>query len=148
VKVDIFIFDEVKKAFPLKKRDVKHLAKEVLKLEGVRESGKINIVFCDNKQITELNRDYLKKERPTDVIAFSLYEEKDMQDEDVWGEIYISVEQAKVQSEIYRTTFISELMRLVVHGALHLAGWDDSSDVLREKMRLREDFYLQKSGLI
>ncbi|MCD6116393.1 rRNA maturation RNase YbeY [bacterium] len=148
MRINIYILDNVRDAFPLKNRDIKRTAEDILKSEKYRGSGEINIIFCDNKKITQLNRNYLKKNRPTDVIAFSMDEDEIIQDDNIRGEIYISVEQAEIQSKIYKSAFNTEVMRLVVHGMLHLAGWDDSTDDLREQMRHKEDFYLQKSGLI
>ena len=110
------------------------LAEKVLTGEGLR--GRINLVFCGNDHVRDLNRRFRKLDKVTDVLSF-LYEE-----EDVLGEIYIASSQAKKQAPRWKNSFYDELRRLVVHGALHLAGYDHMQTKDRKLMRVREDLYL------
>jgi probable rRNA maturation factor len=110
------------------------LAEKVLRGEGMH--GRINLVFCENDHVRELNKRFRKLDKVTDVLSF-LYEE-----EDVLGEIYIASAQAKKQAPKWKNTFYDELRRLVVHGSLHLAGFDHMNAKDRKLMRAREDLYL------
>jgi probable rRNA maturation factor len=110
------------------------LAEKVLRAEGLR--GRVNLVFCENDYVRDLNLRFRKLDKVTDVLSF-LYEE-----EDVLGEIYIASAQAKMQAPRWKNSFYDELKRLVVHGALHLAGYDHMNAKDRKLMRMREDLYL------
>jgi probable rRNA maturation factor len=110
------------------------LAEKVLKREGLR--GQINLIFCDNDHVRDLNRRFRKLDKVTDVLSF-LYEE-----EDILGEIYIASLQAQKQAPRWKNSFYDELRRLVVHGALHLAGFDHMNAKDRKLMRTKEDLYL------
>ena len=77
---------------------------------------------------------------PTDVLAFPL----DDKDDDVWGEIYISEEQARSQALTYGVPLEEELSRLVIHGLLHLLGFKDGDLHSKKQMTEREDVYLKR----
>jgi len=118
--------------------------------EGVRavllgeriRAADVSIVVVDNRTIHRLNRRFLSHDEPTDVITFSL-EEGDC----VEGEIYASADTAATAAQRFGWTMADELHLYVIHGALHLAGYDDSSPAARRKMRSRERRYLAKFGL-
>jgi probable rRNA maturation factor len=115
------------------------LAEKVLRAElSKARAGKarVNLVFCENAYIRELNRRFRKLDKVTDVLSF-IYEE-----DDVFGEIYIATEKARKQAPRWKNSFYDELRRLVVHGALHLAGFDHMNAPDRKAMRAREDHYL------
>lgn len=114
------------------------LARKVLESEG--QSGRINLVFGDNALVRRLNRQFRKLDKVTDVLSFHYGEDDDP--EGVWGEIYIATPQALKQAPKWKNTFSDELRRLVVHGALHLAGFDHQKASDRLRMRAREDHYL------
>jgi probable rRNA maturation factor len=116
-----------------RRRALAALAERVLRQEGV--AGQVNLVFCEDAHVRELNRRYRKLDKVTDVLSF-IYE-----DEDVFGEIYIATAQALKQAPRWRNTFFEELKRLVVHGALHVAGYDHMRKNDRTVMRAKEDFY-------
>jgi probable rRNA maturation factor len=116
-----------------RRRALAALAERVLRQEGV--AGQVNLVFCEDAHVRELNRRYRKLDKVTDVLSF-IYE-----DEDVFGEIYIASSQALKQAPRWRNTFFEELKRLVVHGALHVAGYDHMRKNDRTVMRAKEDFY-------
>ena len=109
--------------------------------ENWKIAGSLSIIIVDNTKIQDLNSRFLRRNRPTDVIAFPLGEEGG----DVWGEVYVSEEQAAKQASVYRVSFEEELARLVIHGILHLLGYDDGDVSQREKMREREDHYLAQA---
>ena len=96
----------------------------------------ISIVYVDNSVITRLNQKHLNKNRATDVISFNLTDEFSDNPE---GEIYISLEQAKIQAAEYSVTFEEEIIRLTAHGILHLFGYKDNTEEKQIKMSLLEN---------
>ena len=117
---------------------IRGVGETVLCGEDWSGKGSLSIVLIDDKDIRELNRRFLRKDRPTDVMAFPFG------DEDIWGEVYVNEERAKEQALMYEVTFDEELMRLVIHGVLHLIGYDDTNEEAQKKMREREDYYLNQ----
>jgi len=94
----------------------------------------------DDAAIRDLNLRFLKKDRPTDVIAFGLG------DGDVWGEVYVSAERTAEQAGDYGVPPKEELARCVIHGVLHLLGYDDGTVRERRVMKGKEEEYLGKVG--
>ena len=119
---------------PPRPKELAALAERVLRTEGL--SGNVDLVFCENAYIRTLNRRFRKLDKTTDVLSFHYG------DDDILGEIYIATEKAKKQAPRWKNTFFAELKRLVVHGSLHLAGYDHIISKDRRVMRLREDQYL------
>jgi len=89
----------------------------VLAEEGVRE-GEVSITLLDDKGIQGLNQDYFGRDWPTDVLAFSLQSPGDP----LLGDVYVGFEQARRQAGEVRVPLDEELLRLVIHGTLHLLG--------------------------
>jgi probable rRNA maturation factor len=96
--------------------------------------------MVSDKKIREINRKFLGRNQPTDVISFHLG--KTGFEESVWGEIYISEERAREQAKDYGVAFQEELARLVIHGILHLVGYDDADEISRKRMEKRENHFL------
>ncbi|MCK5147099.1 rRNA maturation RNase YbeY [bacterium] len=119
---------------------IRDIAALVVNGEIDSEPGDLNIVLVNDLRIKELNRDFLNKDRITDVIAFPLDDKEDS----VWGEIYISVQRAHVQALDYEVQSVIELARLIIHGVLHLAGFDDIMIEDKIVMTTREDYYLEQ----
>lgn len=107
--------------------EMRHVAKRVITAEGWKFS--IRIVVVDDPEIRRLNREFLGKDEITDVIAFP-----DEKDQISGGEIYISLDQARGQALENAESVQKALHRLLVHGILHLGGWNDASDEERDKM--------------
>ncbi len=110
---------------------------ETIILEACKQidliAASIDIIFTDDKTISSLHETYLKDPAPTDIITF------DLGDDEVEGEIYISVERAREQAAYYRVSVKTELTRLIIHGLLHLKGYDDKEDEQRRVMKQKED---------
>ena len=102
-------------------------------------AGEINFILCDDKYLSSLNKTYLHKDTLTDVIAFD-YCEKDI----ISGDIYISYERIKENAQIFNLSTENELLRLIIHGALHLVGYKDKVEKEKLKMSEKEDYYLNK----
>lgn len=100
-----------------------------------------NVIFVDNNYIHELNKTYRNVDRETDVITFALEDDKTFNPiERVLGDIYISIDKAKSQSEEYGHSLKRELCFLSVHGLLHLLGYDHMEKEEEEVMfKLQED---------
>lgn len=99
---------------------------EKLKLDNLE----FNIVLVDNEYIHNLNKEYRKIDRPTDVITFALedYDDHIKLEYRVLGDIYISLDKAHSQAEEYGHSFKREICFLAVHGFLHLLGYDHMNE--------------------
>lgn len=126
--------------FDVDKRRLKSLVKTVLEGE-VSEGKSVNLVYCTDKLIGELNRRFLKKNRTTDVLAFELEE---IENGNFLGEVYVNLQQARRQAEENNTGYKEEVGRLTVHGVLHLLGYDDLNKTDRRKMWDRQESYLEE----
>jgi len=121
--------------------------------EIVHKKGEVSLLLVDDPMIQKLNREYRGLDRPTDVLSFAL-NEGDVPDPvpEMWGDIVISVECALRQASAYGHSFEMEMARLLIHGALHLIGYDhEISESEAERMKKRETEILQtleKEGLI
>ena len=91
-------------------------------------AGLLNVVFVNDKYIRALNKAYRGKDMPTDVLSFAYGAD------DLIGEVYVSVETAERQAEERRHPLSDELIRLIVHGILHIHGYDHEKDVDYKKM--------------
>ena len=98
--------------------------------------AKVSFIFCDDEYLSKLKLEYFNKDELTDVISFSLSEYKS---NDVEGEVYISLDRALENSISYSQEYGKEVMRLVIHGCLHLIGFDDETKNKKKKMTLMED---------
>ena len=101
--------------------------------------AKISFIFCDDEYLSKLKLEYFNKNELTDVISFSLSENKS---NDLEGEVYISLDRALENSISYSQDYNKEVMRLIIHGCLHLIGFDDETEDEKEKMTLMEDKFL------
>lgn len=110
----------------------------VYKGEG-KELPSLAIVFTHNRYIRKINREFLKHDYSTDVIAFPLGEEGGVE-----GEIYINLDAAKRQAREYNVTYTQESRRLLIHGVLHLLGYDDKTIRKKKLMHERENIYLEQ----
>jgi rRNA maturation RNase YbeY len=94
--------------------------------------GDINYIFCDDPYLLELNQKHLNHKTLTDIISFDYSQGKILS-----ADIYISTERVLENSDIYSTSFQDELLRVMAHGILHLAGYNDKTskeiDVMRSK---------------
>jgi probable rRNA maturation factor len=115
----------------------------VLEGEAVKEA-EISLAFVDNPTIHRLNQRYLQHDEPTDVLSFPLSEPNSKR---LAGELVISAEIARTQAASHGHDVQAELALYVIHGLLHLCGYDDQTDAGAKDMRLREKQYLHQLGL-
>jgi len=120
--------------FPLiKKREITAWIKEVAR-SYEKKAGDITYIFCSDNKILKINREFLKHDYFTDIITFDYSERKTIS-----GDIFISLETVKSNSEEYQTDYITELHRVIIHGILHLCGLKDKSPEEKRKMTEAED---------
>lgn len=113
----------------------------------------LEVNFVDEETIHEINRQYRKIDRPTDVISFAFLDEVENEIKiqgDVMlmlGEIFISVDQAKQQAKEYQHSLHRELCFLFVHGLLHLLGYDHQDEEEEKEMFQIQEEILQEKGI-
>ena len=105
--------------------------------------GNISVIFCSDNYILDINQKYLQHDYFTDIITFD-YSENDR----ISGDLFISVDTVRENSIEYATDFQDELHRVIVHGVLHLVGYDDHTDEDVRQMRAKEDYYLSLFDLL
>jgi probable rRNA maturation factor len=110
--------------------------------EGISD-GDISLAVVDDAAIHELNRRWLEHDEPTDVLSFVLEQSAGYRE----GEIIVSAETALARAAEFGWSAGDELLLYVVHGALHIAGYDDREQADREQMRERERLYLERLGV-
>ena len=127
--------------------------KKVLESAIVKENlGDVsfNLIIVDNDYIHELNRDYRKIDRETDVITFALEDEDSLvlpEDIRVLGDIYISIDKARSQAEEYGHSLLRELSFLAVHGFYHLLGYDHMTKEDEKVMFGKQEEVLEANGI-
>jgi probable rRNA maturation factor len=104
-------------SWPVPRDLVERGVMESLRAEGVN-AGEVSVTFLDDRGIEVLNREYFGKDRPTDVISFPLHEPG----QPLLGDIYVGYEEARRQAEELSIPLDEELLRLAIHGTLHLLG--------------------------
>ena len=109
----------------------------VLEHEGYRVESVVG-VYCGNKMIQRINREFLEHDYPTDTITFRYNKGSDVD-----GEFYISLDVVKENAAKFNVDFQDELFRVTFHSALHLIGYDDQSPEDRALMEEKEAYYLQ-----
>ncbi len=115
------------------------LIRQVVEAEGASLLH-VSVVLSDHDTVRRLNQSYLDHDYDTDVLSFSLRETDD--DAKVEGEIYVDLDTAAERHEEFDTSFEREAYRYVVHGLLHLLGYDDATEEGQNTMRAKEDKYL------
>ncbi|NOY88674.1 MAG: rRNA maturation RNase YbeY [FCB group bacterium] len=137
--MNLEIYKETEIRIPRKKLEklFGDVAKKELKSDA---KGKVNLIFTSDKRIKDLNRQYRKIDKPTDVLSFNI----DLPDteDSIMGEIYISVPFAVKQARSYGENITEEILRLVCHGLLHLCGYDHQKEKDELLMKRLENFYL------
>lgn len=116
---------------------LKSFIEKSVKKEGLSIES-LNYVFCSDKYLLEINKQFLDHNYYTDIISFDLSEVPGQ----LIGEVYISVDRVKDNAKTHRATFSEELLRVIFHGALHFCGYKDKKPADAKKMRQMEDLWL------
>lgn len=117
---------------------------------GERGHGEVSVIIVDDTMMRQLNSRYRKTRQPTDVLAFPLENSDHTKTGDVpfLGEIYCNYDHARRWRDENGGTISEELIRLAVHGCLHLFGYDHHSDAGSMRMAAAEDRYMSQQGLL
>lgn len=107
------------------------------------KAGDISFIYCSDSYILDMNKNYLGHDYYTDVITFD-YCENDI----VSGDIFISLHTVEDNADEYDVSFEKELYRVMIHGVLHLLGYNDKTEEEQKNMRKKENFYLDKLSQI
>ena len=106
-----------------------------LSLEATKYNQvKINIIFCDNDKLNSFKKEYFNDDVLTDIVTFPIKNDNKLE-----AEIYISIEMAKINADEFNVTLNNELSRLIVHGVLHLIGFNDDTEDSKKIMFLKQD---------
>ncbi|MBO7076848.1 MAG: rRNA maturation RNase YbeY [Bacteroidales bacterium] len=124
--------------FELKQKMLNNRWLKMVAGSEMRRLGAINIIFCSDNYILDVNMKYLQHDYFTDIITFD-YCEKDV----LSGDLFISIDSVRENAQFYGTEFADELNRVMVHGLLHLIGYDDHSEADIAEMRQKENYYLE-----
>jgi rRNA maturation RNase YbeY len=119
--------------------NLKIFLKYIAKKENTRIKD-LNIIFCSDEFLLDINRSYLNHDYNTDIITFEISKDKN----GITAELYISVDSVFKNSIDYQSTKKNELHRVIFHGVLHLCGYKDKSKVDTTLMRSKEDKYLKQ----
>ncbi|MBR2416214.1 MAG: rRNA maturation RNase YbeY [Bacteroidaceae bacterium] len=117
----------------IKRRAVSAWVKAVAATYG-KKVGEIAYIFCDDEKILEVNREYLQHDYYTDIITFDYCE-----GDTISGDLFISLDTVKSNSELVGATYEQELFRVIIHGILHLCGINDKGPGEREIMEACEN---------
>lgn len=111
-------------------------------METIESEGhtleRIDYIFCSDEFLLKVNRAHLDHDEYTDIITFPLEEDP------IVGEIYISIDRVRENADSFGVSFEEELHRVMIHGVLHLCGYDDHEDDDIEEIREKEAFYIGK----
>ncbi|MBQ6694768.1 MAG: rRNA maturation RNase YbeY [Bacteroidaceae bacterium] len=122
----------------IKRRSITAWIKEIAKAHG-KVVGDIAYIFCNDDKILEINREYLEHDYYTDIITFDYTEENI-----IGGDIFISLDTVRSNSELLGLPYEQELHRVIIHGVLHLCGIDDKAEGARAVMEAEENKALAK----
>lgn len=117
-------------------RKTRQWIREVISREN-RELGQINYILCSDRYLLSINEQYLKHKTLTDIITFDNSEGEG--ENQIEGDIFISVERVKENAEELQTGLDEELHRVMIHGVLHLIGYKDRTPQEKAAMRKKED---------
>lgn len=121
-----------------KKNNIKKWIIHIIEKEFKKSLGNINFYFTDDSEILEINKKYLNHNYFTDIITFNYCTQNSIS-----GDIIISVDTVKFNAQYYKVTFENELQRVIIHGVLHLLGFDDTTEQQRIEMGEKENWALQ-----
>lgn len=115
------------------------MAAAVVRKEGRRDAD-LRVIFTTDARMQKLNTTWLGHRTSTDVLSFSF---EDDRSDFLEGEIYVNLDQARRQAETERVSNRNEISRLVIHGVLHLLGYEDGTRAKKKAMSVMEDEYLR-----
>jgi rRNA maturation RNase YbeY len=140
--ISVTIHNDFDDKLKINKDAICKLSTEVFKREKFNNS-QIDIILTDKKFLNSLKKKYFNMDVFTDVMAFNLGDDKNID-----GEIYISIDDVLENSKLFSKTFNDEFKRIIIHGILHLCGYDDKTKKEKDNMTLLEEKYLLLSNIV
>lgn len=139
----VYVFNETDQALPCDSSITSKIAQLVEQHEQCTFKL-VEVVFVDEEEIVRINEEHLERDYVTDIISFR-YDE-DATNSAIEGTLFCCLPRIFEQAEEFEAAPSEELKRIVIHGLLHLAGYEDKNDKQKLEMQKRENFYLQKLG--
>lgn len=133
--------EDIKFEYKEKRRTAKWL--KLVAESEIRRLGDVSIIFCSDNYVLDVNIKYLGHDYFTDIITFDYCEGDKLS-----GDLFISIDSVRENASFYGTDFSEELNRVIVHGVLHLIGYDDHSEKEKKVMRQKENYYLSLRELV
>lgn len=135
------------------KEIIEKVLKECFYVENLQNKKLyVNVVLTDSKNIRKINKEHRNIDKETDVLSFPMYEREDIKDlnpenEDILGDMVISIEKVKENAVEYGHGFTRELAYMVVHSFYHLLGYDHMEEADKKEMREKEENVLEKLNI-
>ncbi len=140
MEIDIIRETEV----PISDDCIKQFLCDLLRKEGLGDNVELSILFTNNEKIKTLNREYRSIDKATNVLSFSMREGISVPFDNILGDIVISEEYARNEAKEMGITEEERIIQLLIHGVLHLIGYDHEKEAEYEKMKKKEDFYFNQ----
>lgn len=128
----------------INKNHTKSLIQQLANLVNLSEKSTVTVVFVDNKAMQELNHRYLKHDFPTDVLAFKFSRHRVKQKTSLVGDVIVNTEMALKNAPIYKNPLKKEITLYIIHGILHLLGFNDAGAAERKRMQTHQQQLLNK----
>lgn len=139
VPVNLQVFN-LHKHLPIRRKEIKTLVENVCgEIDLILKN--CSIIFCDDHTLRNMHETYLQNPAFTDVMTFNLGTK------DIEGEIYVSIDRVRENAEHYNASFKEEIYRNIIHGLLHLKGYDDKRAVERRRMKKVENQLLRQASV-
>ncbi|MCL5268355.1 MAG: rRNA maturation RNase YbeY [Bacteroidetes bacterium] len=134
----IQLFADPGRSLKIQRKRIAVLVRQIVREERKKADG-ISLVLVDDDYLLNLNVKFLNHQYRTDVISFDL-----SGSDTIEGEVYVSVDRAAVQAKRYKVPLEREVLRLLIHGVLHLTGWEDKTRSEKLRMRKRENELIER----
>jgi|SRR5690606_5450229 len=135
--MNIQIFEEDRKLPSFfRKKPIYECIRKIVQSESQKQIAFISIIFCSDEYLLHINNTYLQHDYYTDVITF------DYSPTHIESDIFISLDRIIENAEKNSVSLLSEIQRVIIHGVLHLVGYDDSREQTKKIMTQKENYYL------
>ncbi len=134
-KINFFSAD--RKVNVRKRKSIKNFLSQIFKIEKT-QLQELKFIFCSDNYLLNININYLHHNFFTDVISFNLSDT----DKLVNGEIYLSIDRIEENAKFFLVSYEKELLRVMIHGSLHLCGYKDDTSKSKKYMSEKEDYFL------
>lgn len=135
--IDIEVTNDYNSNLSYDRKSIKYLFEQVFNKENIH-SAKLSLILSDRKYLNKLKKEYFGLDYFTDVIAFNLNEKN----ENINGEIYVSIDDVILNSKQFNESINQEFKRIIIHGLLHVIGYNDDTDKNKNNMTKLENKYM------